>query len=38
MLFIYAGYELGRRRISIGSKLVYENEDDKKGKRRFFSK
>lgn len=38
MLFIYAGYELGRRRISIGSKLVYENEDSKKGKRRFFSK
>ena len=31
IVFIWVGYELGRRRISIGNRLVYENKNAKKG-------
>ena len=31
IVFIWVGYELGRRRISISNRLVYENKHAKKG-------
>ena len=37
LIFIYAGYELGRRRISIGNKLVYEDKDGSKNKKSWKS-
>ena len=35
LAFIWAGYELGRRRFSIGNKLVYEEKDGGRGKKHF---
>lgn len=35
LVFIWLGYELGRRRFSIGNKLVYEDKEGGKSKKRF---